>query len=308
MSRANNFDALRLIAALAVLLSHMAALGGESVWLVHGQNWGTIGVLVFFSISGYLVLASWRSDPNIGRFFERRFLRIAPALVIVMPLTFGVAKAVGLYGFPDNPIHFLNGSLWTIEYEVVMYLMLPAAAMFTRRPALVGVALLLATVAAFDTYVIMTETAYFAFFGTAFVVGMLLQEYPALRRWSWAFVAFGAAIFPLHPLAFPLIIAPLAVAIGTQSWPVLRSAGKFGDLSYGVYIWAWPIQQFVVAIMGHEANYFALLAVVLPLVLLAAWASWRYIEAPALARKPVRRIPDEATAPDPIAVTASAQS
>jgi peptidoglycan/LPS O-acetylase OafA/YrhL len=280
MGRTNNFDGLRLIAATMVLLAHMAALGGEQDWIVQGHTWGEIGVFVFFAISGFLVMHSWRSDPDIGRFLARRFLRISPGLVVASVAMYLLVLALGLQGFPGNPRHALNGSLWTIEFEVYCYLILICIAMVSKAPALIAVALC-AVAAPLGLSGFLLEFAPF------FAVGMLLAEYPLVRRWSWALVALGFACLPYGTSSsMALIIAPVVVAIGARSWPVMRSAGRYGDISYGVYIYAFPIQQIVVAYMGSDAPYLALLSVSLPLIMLAAWASWRFVEAPALLRKP----------------------
>lgn len=293
MNRTNNFDGLRLIAAMAVLLSHMAALGGEEEWLIQGMTWGMVGVLVFFAISGYLVLASWRADPNIGRFLERRFLRIAPGLVVAAVSTYLLVAALGLTGFPGNPRSSLNGSLWTIAFEVYCYLLLLVLAMASNRPALWAV-VALAVVSFLPHGTVDRNLVSFGYF---FALSMLLLEYPQLRRYWWGLVGLGLATAPFgHPVSVALVVSPLAIEIGARSWPLLRSAGRYGDLSYGIYIYAFPIQQIVVAYMGKDAPYFALLAVSLPLVLLAALASWRIVEAPALARKPKRPailVPDQ---------------
>ncbi len=53
MNRSNNFDAVRILAALAVLVSHQYALTGRPEPVVRGADTlGGLGVLVFFSISG----------------------------------------------------------------------------------------------------------------------------------------------------------------------------------------------------------------------------------------------------------------
>ena len=75
--RLNNFDSLRLTAALFVLVSHQHALTGlpePSILNVHSL--GGLGVLIFFSISGFLVAQSWQADPNLWRFSAKRLLRI----------------------------------------------------------------------------------------------------------------------------------------------------------------------------------------------------------------------------------------
>src|SRR5947207_15607666 len=87
--RANNFDAIRLFAALSVVFSHafLIAEGSEAnepFALITGNQCilGLVGVFVFFIISGYLVTGSFCRRPTLGLFAWRRTLRIYPALVV----------------------------------------------------------------------------------------------------------------------------------------------------------------------------------------------------------------------------------
>src|SRR5438105_8084462 len=87
--RRNNFDALRLIAALSVVFSHsfLIAEGSEAnepFAKLTGNQWilGLVGVFVFFVISGYLVTESYRRRPAPVNFAARRALRIFPGLAV----------------------------------------------------------------------------------------------------------------------------------------------------------------------------------------------------------------------------------
>jgi peptidoglycan/LPS O-acetylase OafA/YrhL len=176
----NNFDALRLVGAFLVLISHQFALSGR--WeprFVGDHSFGNLGVLIFFSISGYLVTASWLHDPHVLRFTARRVLRMAPALCVSMPLTLVVIAALGLTGFPDNPRHLTNGSLWTIPYEVYCYALLLLAGLATRRPSIV------LAVGIFGYFVLsgmQSGTRVLVYFGLFFAAGGLLRTYPWLRK------------------------------------------------------------------------------------------------------------------------------
>ena len=157
-SAPNNFDALRICAATAVLYSHQHALTGQFEPSVLGlHTLGGFAVLVFFTISGYLVTTSWRADPSVLRFAARRALRIWPAYTAVVflsvyglgawlselplgaylrdPDTAGYLANIALASrnalpgvFMDNPLpRAVNGSLWTIPLEVQCYVALAAA-------------------------------------------------------------------------------------------------------------------------------------------------------------------------------------
>ena len=84
--------------------------------------------------------------------------------------------------------------------------------------------------------------------------------------------------------ALLLFLPAVLISIGTSSWPVLSQAGRFGDVSYGVYLYAFPIQQSVYA-LWPGLSFSTSLLVVTMLTLIAGWLSWRLVEAPALRLK-----------------------
>ena len=87
--RAPGMDILRLGAATLVIVAHSYALTNhaEPLQRFGGPEFGDIAVAVFFAISGFLVTASWVSDPRLPSFVLRRALRILPALWVVLLLT-----------------------------------------------------------------------------------------------------------------------------------------------------------------------------------------------------------------------------
>ncbi|WP_369933988.1 acyltransferase family protein [Xanthomonas tesorieronis] len=290
-SARNNFDALRLIGALLVLVSHQFALSGRTEPMFVGDHsFGNLGVLIFFSISGCLVTSSWLKDPDVFRFCARRTLRVLPALCVSIPLTLAVIAALGLMGFPDNPRHRTNGSLWTIKYEVCCYALLLLAGVATRRPSLV-----LAT-GIFCYFVLsgaQDGASFLADFGLFFAAGSLLRAYPILRKTLPGLLSLtiGCALLRIDQttLGLVFIVPPLAIAIGLRSWAGMRDISRFGDLSYGIYIYAWPVQQIAVALMGRRTPCFELLVIAIPATFALAAASWHLVEKKALRFKPDRR-------------------
>lgn len=327
----NNFDALRLTAALLVLVSHQFALSGrpEPGFAAMGLSLGRFSVLVFFAISGFLVTASWRSDPNLLRFAARRLLRLWPALAVMLAVCISLIAAMmveagdgGLVAqvvtyllpnfvffwsdgqfFQGNPVAYFNGQLWSVGVEMQCYVALAAIGLVARdrlRLALVAVAAILVGLyfsgrdldatglpILFKTQVPVNMASVFLAGALACVVPLLLDA-----RVVAGVVALGVgcALAGLFGLAIVLLVPFVVVFVGRLSWPVLRRAGRYGDLSYGIYLWTWPVEQVVVKLLGTTTPVLALLAATLCLVLPLAWCSWHFIERRALAFKPRRRL------------------
>lgn len=276
MTHRNNFDALRLIAALTVLVSHQFLFTGQDQPTPYSDiPLGQFGVYVFFSISGYLVSASWRRDPSLGRFLIRRALRIVPGLLVVMGVVEAVLMALGIESFTMNPVSEPNGSLWTIPIEVQCYLLFALGAVIVRRGALPFLLILLAC--------LLHRYSFLVCFGSLFAAGAFLDQYPKLRRATPLLVVLGmVALHLMHNpyLGLSLIIAPLSVWFGTQSWPIVRDVGRYGDFSYGVYLYACFVQQ--LAVMWLDLSFTSLLTVSILVTFVCAWASWRFVESPAM--------------------------
>src|ERR1700744_3376696 len=87
--KTNNFDFLRLAAAIMVLYGHCFLLTGnlknEPLGMVTKWHIEEIGVYIFFLISGYLISRSYKS--NSGQYIKNRCLRIFPALLVNSLLT-----------------------------------------------------------------------------------------------------------------------------------------------------------------------------------------------------------------------------
>jgi peptidoglycan/LPS O-acetylase OafA/YrhL len=144
----NNFDLLRLFAALEVVLLHSF----PHLMLPYPAFFKVIlnfpGVAMFFVMSGFLISASLERNPDLRIYFKNRAYRIFPALwtcivltVIVITLVTQIsflnlkaipwffAQCVGLIYTPDFLKSFgfgsYNGSLWTIPLELQFYVVLP---------------------------------------------------------------------------------------------------------------------------------------------------------------------------------------
>ncbi|MDI2131663.1 acyltransferase family protein [Yinghuangia seranimata] len=153
----DGFALVRMAAATAVLVDHAVPLTGNGLGLLPqewlGINLGAWAVSAFMAISGYFVCRSWERDPSVWRYLVRRFLRIYPALVVLLLLTvfalgpWVTSLPVGAYFahpltwdyLTDNLMVFptayflpgvfegspnvgaVNGSLWSLPVEVFGY-------------------------------------------------------------------------------------------------------------------------------------------------------------------------------------------
>jgi peptidoglycan/LPS O-acetylase OafA/YrhL len=309
--RHNNFDMLRIVAALAVVASHSIPLSYgpgrlEALWSYSRQQatLGSIALQVFFIISGYLITGSYRHTGNPRRFVRARALRLIPAVLVVLwllafiagplltrvPLTAYFSSSLpyrAAFGLSDHlPGVFMNnpfssgidGSLWTLRYEALCYagvLVLGMTRCLTR----------FVTIIIFIALLVWRSHAGsqpLPEFGALFAAGAVLQFWqPRLH----AGIAIGCAVLWLLSLRLGLYYLVsdtfgaylvLYLALGIKLPPF----AKYGDLSYGVYIYAWPIQQLVV--MWLHSGWLVNIALSLPMILLCAALSWHFVEAPAL--------------------------
>ena len=198
--------------------------------------------------------------------------------------------------FTDHPLpNAINGSLWTIPIEVSCYAVLAAAGLLgLLRSRLIWALLCVAYLAWFLTNMTMDLTGsmnHYWEFPAYFAFGSLIAAFnKQFLRHRAAFAAAACACallayaFGFSYSALLLFMPATLLAVGTASWPLLSQAGRLGDVSYGVYLYAFPIQQCVRA-LAPGLSFVASLAVVVVLTLAAGWLSWRLVEAPALRLK-----------------------
>jgi peptidoglycan/LPS O-acetylase OafA/YrhL len=330
----NNFDAVRLLVALCVLISHQRALSAmPEPDILHVFSLGGLGVAVFFAMSGFLVAQSWHADPHVLRFAAKRLLRIWPGLAVAVALcavvlgplvstlplrdyfadpSFGQYFNNLYFSWRDQlPLRFegsflptsVNGSLWTIPLELQCYGvlgLLGAAGLLRWRWLILGLVLTAASLFAIAES--RGQTLVLVGFGVFFLSGTAIHAFKLLesgRRLWWVVAACwalaGAALTVGRPLEALWLVIPVTVlAVGNASTPYLRRAGRFGDLSYGTYIYAFPVQQTLIWLFKDRLSWIAVFALTVATTLALAFASWHLVEKRALRLKPHPRRKDAA--------------
>ena len=326
----NNFGLLRLVMAVAVVISHAFSvtdgrIDQEPWYATTGFTLGEHAVNGFFAISGFLVAMSfvrrgWRD------YVIARALRIVPGLVgavLVVALVLGAAmtrlplgdylasgalwrfivqvlttlKSAGaLPGvFEVNPYPFAMGTVWTLKYEIYCYAGLVLAGVAgllgQRRTALAALAALFAAIIALDWLApdagkaVQTSLRLPFLFATGSVI-YLWRERVRLDWRIVAVLALATGLVAGTPLTKALLFLTeaygvLVFALGPVTH---RLPEPEADLSYGIYLYGWPIQQAVFAAMPATGAA-TQLGLSLVLTVVVAAASWFAIEKPALGLK-----------------------
>jgi peptidoglycan/LPS O-acetylase OafA/YrhL len=332
-SQPNNFDSLRLIFAILVILSHSFPLtqttnANEPLSrLTYGQiTFGNISVWAFFVISGFLITQSWTRSPNVAKYLKRRVGRIFPGfivaalatLLLVVPIASspGALRSISvpqfifstlrlqLFDFPpvfaQNPApNVLNGSLWSVPYEFWCYLGVMSLGLIGLLRRRWVVVVLFFMVIGLHLYMDFSGWnpsgawlgqifGYPPFWATVlpfYLAGTIFYLYGGqkLLRTPMFFAAAAlliGSIFVPHGLDVTTPTCGAYLLMGLAWWRPLHplNLGRFGDFSYGTYLYAFPIQQLVImAARGHISPWLLFLTAT-PLTVIVGALSWFLVE------------------------------
>lgn len=323
----NNYDFLRIFAALCIIFFHsFALLKDESneplVQFTNGRiNFAFIGLSIFFCISGYLIAKSAVRSPTVKNYLWKRLLRIQPLLILTCFLTIfligpfftefsfkhyfldvhtysyfrNVLPIFGLqFTLPGVFIHNVgdrgvNGSLWTLIAEERLYILMTVTFLYRKDKAryLVFLIVLLNIVFVINRYFFYGEMISYLS-GTAFFYSLLFLNSAALYLIKFDFskklvltivlsalcLCLGVAFNELNILyifSIPVLVNSVAKIKGATNY-----FGKYGDFTYGTYVFSFPVQQAFIS-KGMTDPYLLFLItliVVCPLAVL----SWNLVE------------------------------
>lgn len=327
MKRTNCFDLLRIFASLMVMHSHHFGMNHLTAPFLRGwYSYGIVAVMMFFSISGFLVTQSFARSVGFMDFMIKRIRRVFPGLIfcsfilvyfvapfyqqdvqqyLFMPDTFKNFIMISALHAKDIPHIFsgysqqltANAVLWTLPIEVMLYIVIgfslamknswkvPAISLFF---CIVCLALFTQQIKPMVYYTV--PIFWLLSFGICFYTGSLL----AACEKSWThkntkMFLFGLSIIMIYILkdlkdldtiGF-IAISLITIIIGTSFKDKLIN-GRF-DISYGLYIWSWPVQAIIVN--QTELPFWGSFIVSVMAASIIAMFSWKFIEKPFLAKK-----------------------
>ena len=320
VGRANSLNCLRLVFAAFVMVSHSFPLGGFGADPVVGDtSLGGIGVAGFFCISGFLITGS-RARLSFGRYVTRRVFRIVPGYwAVLVVVGFGISALIAgstvawnfksaieyvvaglallvrqssalngvLSGLPYTG--GINGSLWTLAPEFAFYLALGLIFGFgwIRNKYWLGFVVLVATGVYGQCFVpqVMFLPDVLSLL-TFFLAGVSLwQAAPKVPLNIWlfggAFILLLASFATGHFRFFGALPAAYCVLYAGVRLPsVFRRMGSKNDYSFGLYIYAFPVQQLLARLEVQEFGVWAFIAASAVCIAPFAAASWWLIEKP----------------------------
>lgn len=338
----NNFDFLRILFASMVIITHSYPLVGLpdfdfiSEFTNYSSSLSSIGVRGFFCISGFLIYTSFERTSSPLSFLWKRFIRIWPGLIVLLIVSvLIVGPFISSYSFhtyfnthrtyqyiTQNLLLFdgiayqlpgvftgnpypgaVNGSLWTLPYEVLFYLILCLFYIkktFNVNYILVPLWLVLFSIsltnyrgiegafnASFDKVILIELAMYF-------IAGILLSKNAFLLHKKHVktvvfvicvsvFIVFSKSTFMPW---LQLILIPLAtLSFAYLPIPLIHKAGVFGDFSYGIYIYGFWVQQLLVYLTHNTINLYNMMWASLAVSILLGVLSWHLVEKRALRYK-----------------------
>ena len=198
--------------------------------------------------------------------------------------------------FQDNPFqNVVNASLWTVPYELECYAALSLLVLIGFRRSLVISAIMFAacTVVVIGVLQYTGDTGirpggtYGRVLVLCFLAGTLLfrmrDHLPYSAPFAMAAAVLGMVLLRLEYLycIAPLFVAYLTVWLGMLN-PRRSIVISSGDYSYGIYLYAGPIQQSVVWALGPANSFLANAALSIPITAAFAMLSWHLVEKPFL--------------------------
>lgn len=315
----NNFDFIRVLLAFIVFVGHLGALSQSDklYFLTHSPV--EVAVFSFFIVSGFLIARSYERSSSLKSYAKKRFNRIVPAYLLVVFLCAILLSLVSTQSFSEyfsntqvykylfwNSLFMnfkapwlpgvfgnqaVNGALWTLKIEMCFYIAVPFIfLLFGKNNKYRNISLIILY------FLSLIFLNYFEMTGRAsisrqlpgslcyFIGGMLLYfNFDKFIRYKhplfiiaiitvWADLIFNIKL--LSPMMISIIVLYIA-----YSFKFLNNFGKYGDFTYGIYIFHFPIIR-VFQTLGLFENYnpYVMSIICMLVVIGVGISSWHFYE------------------------------
>lgn len=315
----NNFDFIRVLLAFIVFVGHLGALSASEKLLFLTHSPVEVAVFSFFIVSGFLIARSYERSSSLKSYAKKRFNRIVPAYLLVVFLCAILLSLVSTLSFSEyfnntqvyqylfwNSLFLnfkapwlpgvfgnqaVNGALWTLKIEMCFYIAVPLMfLLFGKNNKYRTLSLIVLY------FLSLVYLNYFEMTGRAalsrqlpgslcyFIGGMLLY-FHFDKFIKHKHILFIIAIITVWidlyfkiKLFSPIMISIIVLYIA-YSFSFLNNFGKYGDFTYGIYIFHFPIIR-VFATLGLFANYnpYIMSIVCMFTVIGTGIASWHFYE------------------------------
>ena len=296
---------------------HMDILGEATKGQIH---FGNLAVCIFFLYGGYLIAKSAERLQTAKAYFKARIFRILPCLVVVtFVLTFVAGPILtedklgdyftnGMtYRYLLNaimlPVHNLpgvfehniynptvNGPLWTLPIEFLCYIMcfIVLKIGFLNRKRMKWTVPVFIIGYAGAWFVLRGNETLVAALRPAgmFYVGMLCYVYrdKISLKLSGALISLAALVLSawagILGITIFLFLSYFLFYIGYGTTHKFSNFAKYGEVSYGMYLCGWPIQQIICMINGGSMMPVLNFVITLPLAIVCGFILNKLVEAP----------------------------
>ncbi|MDO6431988.1 acyltransferase [Flavitalea sp. BT771] len=330
--RQNNFNLIRLAAALLVVMAHCYGNDDPIFKLSSGYlRAGTLGIRIFFFLSGLLVSRSLDQSPSRLNFVWKRVLRLYPAAIVAVVLCACVmgplVTSLDLYTYFRHPLFYqylrtcllvrvyyelpgvfgqsplgpaINPSLWTLSLELKLYAGLMLAGYIKNRKiqtALIVSLIVLLASASWYLYSVQSPGMIdfrkhfrlpYCDLSVFFLLGMLCNRFSKHIMISdrWLLLVLPACYLLIAVPFFCrigslILLPPVLLYLATSRLPWITKLTPRPDLSYGMYIFAFPMEQLIINnlhLKSPTTVFFLDILFSLPFAL----GSWYWVESKAL--------------------------
>jgi peptidoglycan/LPS O-acetylase OafA/YrhL len=315
----NNFDFIRVLLAFIVFVGHLGALSASKDLKIFEHSPVEIAVFGFFIVSGFLIARSYDRSSSLKSYLKKRILRIVPAYLLVVflcALLLSLVSTLSFYDYFTNTqvykylfwnslfLNFkapwlpgvfgnqaVNGALWTLKVEMCYYFCVPLLfLLFGKNNKYRNISLMV---------IYFLSLIYLNYFESLnqismskqipgvlcyFIPGMLIYfNFDKFIKYKnplfiiaiitvWIDLIFDIKL--VSPMMIGIIVLYIAYSL-----KFLNNFGKYGDFTYGIYIFHFPIiRTFTTFGLFADYNPFVMALVCMLVVIGVGVSSWHFYE------------------------------